>query len=447
MMSDRLVWVMAGTRDPLKLAITILWFVLFAVVGWRSGRAYQSGPPTELTGAPGESDCASSGCHTGAGVNTGVGVISITGLPTLYRPDQEIAVTVTLSQPNRARFGFELTAIDNLGRKAGELLVTDTMRTQKATGFVGSNQREYIVHTFDGTIPNGANQGSWTVRWKAPSQSVGRVTFYAAGNAANGNSAQTGDFIYTTSASMEAGAALPDVASVSAASFVTGALAPETITAAFGSGLAQNVVLANGPLPLPTELDNTQIIVRDAFNIDRNAPLFFVSPAQINYLVPQGVFPGTATVLVRHHGGDVAQGTITVETSAPALFAANANGQGVAAAVVLRVRDGQQLFEAVSRADGGGQVAVPIDMGAETDQAYLLLFGTGFRNFVPPSAVSVTVGSVSVPVLGYAAVAGFAGLDQCNVGPLLRSLAGRGNVNIALAAGTKMANVLSVNLK
>src|SRR5262249_16718454 len=195
----------------------------------------------------------------------------------------------------------------------------------------------------------------------------------------------------------------------------------------------------------PTELDNTQVIVRDAFNIDRNAPLFFVSPAQINYLVPQGVFPGAATVIVRRDGADAAQGAITVETSAPALFAANANGQGLAAAVVLRVRDGQQLYEPVSRTEGSSQVVIPIDLGPETDQVYLLLFGTGFRNFVPPSAVSVTVGGAIVPVLGYAAVEGFAGLDQCNVGPLPRSLAGRGNVNVVLTAGTKTANAVSVH--
>ncbi len=440
---------MTHMHNSLKLTIAITLFVLFAIFGWQGGRvqAYRSGPPTELTGAPGEQDCSSSGCHTGTGVNASTGILALPGLPAAYRPNQEIDLTVILTQANRPRFGFELTAIDDQGRKAGELIVTDTDRTQKATGFVGSNQREYIVHTFNGTTPNGtnqANQGRWTMRWKAPAQTVGRVTFYVAGNAANGNSAQSGDFIYTTSASMQAAAALPNVASVSAASFAAGALASETITAAFGTGLSQNVVVAT-TVPLPTELDNTQVIVRDAFNIERNAPLFFVSPAQINYLVPQGVFPGDATVIVRRSGADVAQGTITIEGAAPALFAANANGQGVAAAVVLRVRDNQQLFEPVSRLEGGSQVPIPIDLGPETDQVYLLLFGTGFRNSI--SGVSVTVGGMNVPVLAYAAVAGFAGLDQCNIGPLPRSFAGRGNVNIVLMAGTKTANVVSVSIK
>ena len=431
----------------LKLAILVL-LALCAGFVWsgNNAQANQGGPPAGLTGAPGESDCLSSGCHTGNDINSLNGSLTINGLPGTYRPNQEFNLTVTLSQPNRARFGFQLTALDSQNRKAGELIVTDTNRTQKITTFVGSSQREYVYHTGAGTAPTGTNQGSWTLRWKAPPQGVGRVTFYASGNAANGNNAQSGDFIYVTSASLQAAPPLPNVASVSAASFAAGALAPETITAAFGTGLSQNIVVAS-TFPLPTTLDNTQVIVVDAFGSERPASLFFVSPTQINYLVPQGLFPGTATVFVRRSGNDVAQGSILVESAAPALFAANANGQGLAAAVVLRVRNGQQTFEPVARAENGSQVPVPIDLGPESDQVYLLLFGTGFRGFVPPSGLSVSVGGTNVPVPGYAAVDGFAGLDQCNIGPLPRSFAGRGNVNVVMTAGTKTANTVSISIK
>ena len=431
----------------LKLAILVL-LALCAGFVWsgNNAQANQGGPPAGLTGAPGESDCLSSGCHTGNDINSLNGSLTINGLPGTYRPNQEFNLTVTLSQPNRARFGFQLTALDSQNRKAGELIVTDTNRTQKITTFVGSSQREYVYHTGAGTAPTGTNQGSWTLRWKAPSQGVGRVTFYASGNAANGNNAQSGDFIYVTSASLQAAPPLPNVASVSAASFAAGALAPETITAAFGTGLSQNIAVAS-TFPLPTTLDNTQVIVVDAFGSERPASLFFVSPTQINYLVPQGLFPGTATVFVRRSGNDVAQGSILVESAAPALFAANANGQGLAAAVVLRVRNGQQTFEPVARAENGSQVPVPIDLGPESDQVYLLLFGTGFRGFVPPSGLSVSVGGTNVPVPGYAAVDGFAGLDQCNIGPLPRSFAGRGNVNVVMTAGTKTANTVSISIK
>lgn len=434
----------------LKLSLLFIWLIAF--LGWqiRPAQAHQGGPATQLTGAPGEQTCGTAGCHVGNDPNGATGALQLSGLPASYRPNQEIDLTLTLTQTNRARFGFQITVIDDQGRKAGELIVTDAARTQKGIGFVGGNQREYINHTFNGTLPNGPNQGGWSLRWKAPAQSAGRVTFYAIGNAANGNGATSGDFIYTTNQRLQFSPALPTVASVSAASFATGALAPETIASAFGTGLSQNVAVANS-VPLPTELDGTQLLVRDAFNIERAASLFFVSPGQINYLVPLGTFPGAATVFVRRNGIDAAQGTLTIETFTPALFSANATGQGVAAAVVLRVRNGQQIFEPVSRTENGAQVPIPIDLGpdagAATEQVYLLLFGTGFRNFAQPSAMTVTVGGLNVPVLGYAAVDGLAGLDQCNIGPLPRSLAGRGTVNVVLTAGIKAANTVSVNIK
>ncbi|MFM8393053.1 MAG: hypothetical protein ACKOB4_03925, partial [Acidobacteriota bacterium] len=72
------------------------------------------------------------------------------------------------------------------------------------------------------------------------------------------------------------------VTSVSAASYVgsPGALAPNSIVAAFGTQLAPKVEVAK-TIPLPTTLENTQVLVN---NIP--APLFFVSPNQINYLIP-----------------------------------------------------------------------------------------------------------------------------------------------------------------
>lgn len=61
-----------------------------------------------------------------------------------------------------------------------------------------------------------------------------------------------------------------------------------------------------------------------------------------------------------------ASGAILVETVAPALFSANANGPGVAAAVVTRSSaDGLQITGAVFRcAEQAGCVAVPVDVGS-----------------------------------------------------------------------------------
>ena len=141
------------------------------------------------------------------------------------------------------------------------------------------------------------------------------------------------------------------VASVSAAAFTANAFSPESIVAAFGVGLATGVQVA-ATLPLPATLAGTTVNVRDSVGAERLAPLFFVASTQINYLVPAGTAQGAATVTVTSGDGSVSVGTVTIAPVAPALFTANANGQGVPAAVILRIgTNGAQGFEPVARFD------------------------------------------------------------------------------------------------
>jgi uncharacterized protein (TIGR03437 family) len=432
-----------------KLLIIGVFCVLFAYVGLTGSPvgAFSGGPPASHTDAPGEQNCTT--CHFGNGVNTGGGTLTISGLPANYIANQEVAVTVTLSQPNRARYGFQVTVVDDQGRAAGDLVVTDTNRTQRITSSVGGNQRQYIEHTFAGITPSATGQNSWTFTWRSPAQSTGRVTFYVAGNAANGNNQQTGDFIYTTSQSVQPGSPpLAQFASVSAASFAPdGSLAPNAIAAGFGTGLSQNTVVATS-LPLPTQLDGTEVKVRGIDNVDRSAGLFFVAPGQINYLIPAGTPNGEATITVRRGGNDIAQGAEFIESVAPGLFGANANGQGVAAAVVLRRRGTVDTFEPVAQLNSatGRFEPLPIDLGPNTDQVFLIAFGTGFRNVSSQSAVTCTIGGTNAEVLGVAAVAGFEGLDQANIS-IPRSLAGRGVVDVVLRADNKTANTVQISIR
>jgi hypothetical protein len=94
------------------------------------------------------------------------------------------------------------------------------------------------------------------------------------------------------------------VASLSAASFSAGELASEVIAAAFGAGLAITTQAA-ATIPLPTSLAGTTVSVKDGAGVERFAPLFFVSPDQINYLIPEGTLPGTASVTVTSGDGKV----------------------------------------------------------------------------------------------------------------------------------------------
>lgn len=433
----------------LKLSIFLLFCGLFVAFGMKatSVKAYSDGPDRAATGAPSEQTCAISGCHLGSPVNSGGGTLTISGVPTNYSPNQEVDLTVTITQANRIRFGFQLTAIDDQGKAAGTIIVTDSARTQLRQFVVGNNLRQYIEHTLGGNSASGAaNQGRWTFRWRAPQQSVGRITFYAASNAANNNGQETGDLIYTTSASTQPAAVIPPVTTVSAASFEQNvSLAPEAIVSGFGSNLSVNVVIAD-TVPLPTSLDGTQIVVKDFTNTSRNASLFFVAPSQINYLVPAGTASGVATVSVIRGGNTVAQGTVQIAATSPGLFTANASGQGVPAATALRVVGTQQTFESIYTVQNNVPVATPIDLGPEGNDVYLILYGTGIRN-AAPTAVSATIGGMATQVLGFAAAPGFFGLDQINVGPIPRSLIGRGPADVVLTVGGKAANTVTINIK
>ncbi len=93
------------------------------------------------------------------------------------------------------------------------------------------------------------------------------------------------------------------VASVSAASFSGATLASESIVAAFGTGLAITTQTA-ATVPLPTSLAGTTISVKDSAGTERLAPLFFVSPGQINYQMPPGTMTGAATVTMTNRYGE-----------------------------------------------------------------------------------------------------------------------------------------------
>ncbi len=240
----------------------------------------------------------------------------------------------------------------------------------------------------------------------------------------------------------------PPVVSVSAASFVGDTLAPESITAAFGDRLATEVLSAN-TVPLPTQLAGTTVKIRDSVGIEREAPLFFVAPTQINYLIPPGTISGTAAVTVTSRNGTISTGSLNIASVAPGFFTANSSGQGLAAAVVLRVKaDNSQSFEPVARFDPALNrvVAVPIDLGPETDQLFLIAYGTGMRFRSSLMTTSANIGGMIANVLYAGPAEGFVGLDQCNL-PISRALAGRGQVNVILTVDGKTANTVTIEIK
>lgn len=241
---------------------------------------------------------------------------------------------------------------------------------------------------------------------------------------------------------------VPAVTTVSAASFNGSVLSPESIVSAFGSNLATATQIA-AITPLPTQLAGTSVKVKDTAGIERDAPLFFVSPTQVNYLIPANTASGAATVTVSSGDGSTATGTVQIANVAPNLFSANSTGQGVASAIVLRVRsNGSQVTEPISIWDAAQSrfVPTPIDLGDESEQVFLILFGTGIRYRSALSNVTAQVGGLNATVTYAGAQNEFAGLDQINL-LLPRSLAGRGEVDLVIAADGKSANTVKVSIR
>jgi uncharacterized protein (TIGR03437 family) len=124
-------------------------------------------------------------------------------------------------------------------------------------------------------------------------------------------------------------------AAASAVSFKN-VVAPGEITALFGAELASTTTVATLQ-PLPTTLAGVQVLVNGT-----PAPLFFVSPAQINFQLPRttvattaspGFNSATALLEVINNGQLVRAGTVQVAPVTPSIFTFTANGNGAAVAI------------------------------------------------------------------------------------------------------------------
>lgn len=227
------------------------------------------------------------------------------------------------------------------------------------------------------------------------------------------------------------------LAAVNAANFSTGALAVDSIAAAFGNNLAPRVEMAQS-LPLPLEMSGTSLTVNGI-----PAPLFFVSPTQINFVVPAGVEPGPATLVVSNGLGNYALGNVAIAAAAPALFTANATGRGEAAALAT--------------VDGVNFQRPPFDVLVGGRPNILLLFGTGLRRTPAANpnddngvaeAVTITIDGQAARVLYAGAQGTFAGLDQINVElPARLANSGQRSVEVVVTVNNVTANRVTIPIK
>ncbi len=211
------------------------------------------------------------------------------------------------------------------------------------------------------------------------------------------------------------------------ASFASGP-APGSIASLFGVDLTPTTEVDTGQtLPFGFAV---RVEIIDNAGVVHATRLFHTNPAQINFFIPDEVIPGRAAALVLHDGEIVGSSRLIVNAVSPGLFSANGTGEGVGLIVAIReVSDDLRQQMDVFRFDreAGVWVGVPIDL--DLGETYLRLYGTGFRH---AELVEASVRGESVPVLDFAPVAGFLGLDQVNIGPLSSSLSDAGEVAVMI---------------
>ena len=170
-----------------------VWGVLLLLFAVSTGSAFafSGGPPDEKTGAPNENNCTQ--CHVGNTLNAAGGALMLT-IPETYEPKKEYTIIVNLSRAGQSRWGFEMTALDADGARAGTFATDTAGNTQLSE----ANSKQYIKHTFAGNATGTNDAHSWEFQWTAPDADIGPVSFYAAGNASNGNFNPIDDYIYAT---------------------------------------------------------------------------------------------------------------------------------------------------------------------------------------------------------------------------------------------------------
>lgn len=240
------------------------------------------------------------------------------------------------------------------------------------------------------------------------------------------------------------------VTSVSGASYIgaPGALAPNSIVAAFGTQLATGSATAPGT-PLPTSLLSTRVLVN---NIP--APLLFVSAGQVNFLIPENTPVGDGEVVITstQSNGDqvVSRGVVRIAPTAPSIFTVDASGSGAPFAQVGRIGStGAFTYDAsppyrADPANPGRFIPAPIDAGTTENPAYLVLYGTGIRN-AQANAIRGLIGGMEIPIEYFGGVDRFAGLDQINL-RLPPSLKGRGLVDVTIVINGVSSNAVTIDL-
>ena len=227
--------------------------------------------------------------------------------------------------------------------------------------------------------------------------------------------------------------ALQNGTAVNGATFTNNAaIAPGAIVTIFGSNLADAAASASGA-PYPTVIGETSVTFNGVA-----APLFYVSPGQINAQAPFGLGMGTASIQVTRGSLTSPMGAVNVAYVSPGIFIVDqAANQGailhadyslVGSSNPARTGDRLQIY-----ATGLGPLQVPVATGAPSPAASTVAIPT------------VSIGGVFATVTYSGLAPGFAGLYQVNV--IVPAGLSTGNLPLMISTAGFSSNVATLAVR
>jgi len=201
--------------------------------------------------------------------------------------------------------------------------------------------------------------------------------------------------------------------------------APRMLIAIYGEALAQLTDQARS-LPLPTLLSDAQVMLNGS-----PLGLLYVSPVQINALLPDNIAPGLLKLTVQNSAG-TGNVNLMLEAAQPALFTINQSGTGAAAAI--NARNGLPVTRDNPLRPNDYMELFLTGLGGTTRRQ-----GLDFANQVP----AVTIGGADCPVTYAGAAPGFVGLDQINC-RVPDGLAANPSAAVVVSSGERTSNLATI---
>ena len=227
-------------------------------------------------------------------------------------------------------------------------------------------------------------------------------------------------------------------------------VSPDSLVTLLGSYLAS--VTAAGTAPYPKSLGAIILQIQDSAGAIHQPPLLYVSPDQINFLLPAAAATGTAIITIINAAGSPLSAKFEIQPVAPALFTANENAQGVVSATAYHTVLPTTLavpipvYQCLDTPDSCQ--SVPLPLGIDTP-VFVTLNATGLRGRSSDSAVRLTIAGQQIRIQAINALdddSSRAGIDQIFF-PVPLTLRGAGEVDLSIGVDTATSNTARINIQ